>query len=40
MVPVIVLLVKEFKIYVLRLDYGGLGLTWQNCNISAIYHGI
>ena len=24
----------------LRLDYGGLGLTWQNCNISAIYHGI
>ena len=24
----------------LRLDYGGLGLVWQNCNISVIYHWI
>ena len=24
----------------LRLDYGGLGLVWQNCYISVIYRGI
>ena len=35
-----VFLIFTTQIPLLRLDYGGLGLVWQNCNISVIYQWI
>ena len=32
--------VSNLDVGILRLDYGGLGLVWPNCNISVIYHWI